>query len=160
MIDFLFGNWNKLLRTLSLMIPLVFFLPTVFMPYAAINLKTVHIEQSSVNGEIMVTAQRDIKPSWVSYTTTLRDAATNRSICDTPIQQRPRKYMPTSSDFIIVTLEWWMGSKADMDACKRFGFKPNHDYILKTCHYWHGPLNVVLARRCVDSNVFRVESIK
>lgn len=151
--DFFLGDIARFVRTLALLIPLIIFVPTWLMPHISVDLKDVHVD-SDQGEEVIVVATRDTHESWASYTTIIRDAITNVSVCDSPRQQRARRYKENTTPFITVSLAWWMGTGEDVRVCRALGLQADTPYIMKTCHYWHGSFNVVLARRCVDSNVF------
>lgn len=158
MIKFIMGDAAKVARTLCLIVPFIVFLPTYLMPYMSVNLKNVHVYPSQVGSQVYVVARRDTYNSWASYTTTITNTVTSISVCDSPRQQRARRYQKNAASFIVVSLAWWVGSEEDLNNCRRLGLKENTPYIMKTCHYWHGLFDVILARRCVDSNIFTLNS--
>jgi len=131
----------------------LYFVPSVMMSHIWLELKSVDVVHAD-NGLNMIvdrTIHRDFRGSFRVTVRTKEGDIVCYGAPEEPFQYHKNAVLPQP-----LLLSWWLGSKKELEDCVAAGMGSG-DYYLDTCQSVRfTELNIVLARRCVRSNVFTV----
>lgn len=139
-----------------LFISFVFFVPSLMMKYIWMDLKSVHVQEETAYGDMVVMEidREIIRDFHGTFTVSIR-RTNGELVC----QGRPDdsfEYKVESVLPIPVSLTYWLGGEEKMTRCRGNGFGEG-TYYLDTCHtVVVGSIQYKLARRCVSSNQFTI----
>lgn len=154
------AKWmNRPALLLPLALSIAYLAPSAIMPLVWLSLRSVQVTDATTAMDAWVQVDRTIRTSFYGrFQVTFRDAATRQPVC-TPPTSPEIKYEGGLSGEINRPLWWWTGGKAALRACEDEGLADGQFYAV-TCQdvvaIWGGSI----ARRCVQSNVFTLGSIK
>lgn len=148
---------NTLSTWFILIVSVLFFVPSVFIDKIWINMESIEVQDiSKYPGNISMEVDRNIIRNFMgTYAVTIRNADTDQFICiATP--PAPFEYRSTSELPEHLTVSWWLGGMNHLNRCRLEGFTTGNFYMI-SCHSVVSPiLNLPIAGRCVESNVFTV----
>lgn len=147
--------WRLRMR-IPILLAALYLLPGLLMPLVFMDLRSVWIAdaKSAMASHVVVDRSTNLG-GMLRFKVEYRGAKDNLLVCN-PRWSQPHAYRPGLGDLIIRPLWWWHGGKGDLWRCASQGLHDGEFYAT-TCHELvalSGYLS--LARRCVDSNVFRL----
>lgn len=139
-----------------LILTFFYLVPSLLVPYIWINVRDIHVQQFNVQGDpILMKVDRKIHMNYTGgFSVTVRRTdgefiyQTNSNF----FRYRVDAKLPEDLD-----LEWWLGGPDKMKSAIAHGLDTG-SFFLNTCHKVAiGPMELVIAKRCVESNHFVIE---
>lgn len=131
----------------------VLFLPTFAFKYTWIALRSVEVMED-LRVKVDRRIQRDF---WGNFTVSLRRSSDSKQVCvGSPDRSIPYRKSANVGNPQFFDFDHWMSLDHawELNSCFRRGFEAGEDFYLITCHEALGVFDLMLARRCVKSNVF------
>lgn len=133
-----------------------FFVPSLIMDKIWMNVKSVHVQEETPFGEVIIMkVEREILRDFQGTFSVSVRRQDGELIC----QGRPDESFQYRTEGILpepVTLSYWLGGPEKLMRCRGNGFGEG-TYYIDTCHtVVIGSGQVPFARRCVRSNLFTI----